>query len=538
MITTTSISSVILTILKPFIFIYQFIYRIYWSGLNQRNIFQLIFNFLINFSPIFIWLLIFKNAGLIPHKLRPKIHVKLAYHLDHYIFETLIGGIINIFGLASLSWLLYRFIYKLKPHNNNSNRNHYQNEINLENYPPNNANDIYSLYKIPQNYEMNIAIDNDNNISSNSSNNSSDIELESFPKELLKPNYNQLPPINFQDQDLDPNSNSNSNLQLDTNNNNNTINEVNPMNNRFAPMVFIPQLTLIEIDQMTQSINNKILNHIHQSKNININNNNNNNNNNKLNLNYSPINSWDFCPSLLLSISWFLLNFVYYLHEPIKLWKDYLAWTSYVLCHITIPIITSIWLYIFHAPGSIKSYSFALGFQNICGVLTHLIFPNAPPWFIHMNGENAMANYDIPGYAAGLIRVDIALGTHLTSNGFHASPIVFGALPSLHSAMAVMTFFFIGYYSRWVIIKFLAFIYVIIQWWATIYLDHHWRLDLLIGLIYSIIWFTLIYKFFIKYQQKKFIMARLNYQFNNDGSTMGMRVFKNTKIQWFFDPFS
>ena len=84
----------------------------------------------------------------------------------------------------------------------------------------------------------------------------------------------------------------------------------------------------------------------------------------------------------------------------------------------------------------------------------------------------------------------------------------------------------------------MAFIYVIIQWWATIYLDHHWRLDLLIGLIYSIIWFTLIYKFFIKYQQKKFIMARLNYQFNNDGSTMGMRVFKNTKIQWFFDPFS
>lgn len=514
MITTTSISSVILTILKPLVFIYQFIYRVYWSGLNQRNILQLILNFCINFSPVFIWLLIFKNAGLIPHEIRPKIHVKLAYHLDQYIFETIIGGIVNILGLASLAWLLYRFVYQLKSSNNNSNRNnHHQSQISGE-YPPSNTNDIYSLYKIPQNYQLDI----DNDSSSSNSSNNSDIELESFPKELLKPSYNQLPPINFQDND-DQIQDS----QLD----NNRVHDGNSENTRFAPMVFIPQLTLIEVGQMAQSINNKILNHI-QPK----------NSNSGFNYNYSPINSWDFCPSLLLATSWFLLNFVHYLREPIRLWQDYLAWTSYVLGHITVPIVTAVWLYVFHAPGSLKAYSFALGLQNICGVLTHLLFPNAAPWFIHMNGENANADYDTPGYAAGLIRVDIALGTHLTSNGFHASPIVFGALPSLHSAMAVMTFFFVGYYSRWYFIKFLAFMFVMIQWWATIYLDHHWRLDLLAGLIYACIWFTIIYKLVIKYQQERFIMARLKYQFNNGGSTMGMRVFRNTKIQWFFDPLS
>lgn len=249
MITTTSISSVILTILKPLVFIYQFIYRVYWSGLNQRNILQLILNFCINFSPVFIWLLIFKNAGLIPHEIRPKIHVKLAYHLDQYIFETIIGGIVNILGLASLAWLLYRFVYQLKSSNNNSNRNnHHQSQISGE-YPPSNANDIYSLYKIPQNYELDI----DNDSSSSNSSNNSDIELESFPKELLKPSYNQLPPINFQDND-DQIQDS----QLD----NNRVHDGNSENTRFAPMVFIPQLTLVEVGQMAQSINNKILNHI------------------------------------------------------------------------------------------------------------------------------------------------------------------------------------------------------------------------------------------------------------------------------------
>ncbi|KAF6062788.1 putative integral membrane protein [Candida albicans] len=467
MITTTSISSVILTILKPLVFIYQFIYRVYWSGLNQRNILQLILNFCINFT----------------------------YHLDQYIFETIIGGIVNILGLASSGWLLYRFVYQSKSSNNNSNRNnHHQSQISGE-YPPSNANDIYSLYKIPQNYELDI----DNDSSSSNSSNNSDIELESFPKELLKPSYNQLPPINFQDND-DQIQDS----QLD----NNRVHDGNSENTRFAPMVFIPQLTSVEVGQMAQSINNKILNHI-QPK----------NSNSGFNYNYSPINSWDFCPSLLLATSWFLLNFVHYLREPIRLWQDYLAWTSYVLGHITVPIVTAVWLYVFHAPGSLKAYSFALGLQNICGVLTHLLFPNAAPWFIHMNGENANADYDTPGYAAGLIRVDIALGTHLTSNGFHASPIVFGALPSLHSAMAVMTFFFVGYYSRW-------------------YLLNFWHLYLLAGLIYACIWFTIIYKLVIKYQQERFIMARLKYQFNNGGSTMGMRVFRNTKIQWFFDPLS
>ena len=185
----------------------------------------------------------------------------------------------------------------------------------------------------------------------------------------------------------------------------------------------------------------------------------------------------------------------------------------------------------------LKSYGWALGCQNICGVLTHLLFPCAPPWFIHLYGEDAYADYEMPGYAAGLTRVDVALGTHLNSKGFHASPIVFGAVPSLHSAMAVLTFLFVSYYARWTVVKILSFLFVVLQWWATIYLDHHWRLDLFVGMCYALIWFSIMYKLRLRKVNESYLKLRLQYNFAR-GSTMGMRVFRNTKLQSFFDPLS
>jgi len=116
-----------------------------------------------------------------------------------------------------------------------------------------------------------------------------------------------------------------------------------------------------------------------------------------------------------------------------------------VLVHLLEPIFVAIYLYVFKAPGTLKCFSLALGLQNISGVLTHLLVPMAPPWFIHLYGlyDTTELNYDTPGYAAGLTRVNFSAGTHLASAGFHKSPIVFGAVPSLHSAMAFQSFLFV-----------------------------------------------------------------------------------------------
>ncbi|EGW35137.1 uncharacterized protein SPAPADRAFT_58326 [Spathaspora passalidarum NRRL Y-27907] len=450
---------------RPFIFLYQLLSRIFWSGLNKKPIWRLILNFWIGFSTVFIWLLIFKNAGLIPHSIRPPIHVKLPVIMDHYMFSNMVGSVFMILCLSSFSYLLF-----------------------VKYYRPNNCQNLTKYLPILNKRES-IEI-REESISSESSN-SSDLEdhfgLDSF---ALDSTTSTIEPLSF----IEP-------------------------EDHVPPLEFFRTLSEAEITQRESETNAKIIDHLRATH------------------SYQPRNCWYFAPPLLFFLSWGILNIDYWFKDPINTQKDLLAWFSYVICHITVPIVTAVWLYVFHAPGAVKLYGLTLGIQNICGVLTHLVFPNAPPWFVHMYGENKEANYEMPGYAAGLIRVDIALGTHLHSKGFHASPIVFGAIPSLHSAMAVMTFFFVSYYARWTAVKVASFLFVVIQWWATIYLDHHWRVDLLIGLSYALFWFTIVknVRFGLNRVDEQFIKSRLRFDFAH-GSTMGMRVFRNTRLQKFFDP--
>lgn len=439
---------------NPFILLYFFLNRVFWSGLNGRNIFQLILNFWINFSPVFIWLLIFKNAGLIPKKIRPPIFVKIAMHMDDYIFNIrshFILATVSVIVLFSFAFLLYLKFYRAQWSLLGKNC------LVLESSSPGSSVDL-----------------------SDSLNVFSDLEDLDYTYEL----------DNIEASDDDESK------QITFVENSSSLDERNPFMRR-------------EMEAILKSGVCK------------------------------PLNCWYLAPPILCASSWFLLNIDHLVIKQIDSKKDIFAWVLYVIAHLLSPIITAVWLYIFHAPGAVKLFSFGLGMQNIAGVLTHLTFPTAPPWFIEKYGENKEANYDMPGYAAGLTRVDIALGTHLHSNGFHASPIVFGAIPSLHSAMAVMAFFFMCYYSRWTITKLFGLSFIACQWWATMYLSHHWRLDLLVGMFYSIISFTLLFlwKRGLRKVDEDFVKARLKFDFKH-GSTMGMRVFRNTKIQSFFDPLS
>lgn len=436
----------LLKVIKPVLFVFQLLQRIFWLGLNGRNPLELTWQFAKGFSMVFTWLLIFKNAGLIPKKIRPHIWVKLPYRLDQYLFDLVdqpLGLLSAMTAFAIGAWILHEKYYT----------------VHVDGYEELSAS-------------------------------GSDIDLDDKP---VVPNT----PGDFQD---DPHHQS---------------------------LIFFSTLSHADISARTKEINTKLSRHIQT-------------------VGYFPYNSWRKVPVHLLALSWFILNIDYLAGKlTIVEWKDTLAWLSYVLGHFLVPLFTAIWLYVFHAPGLLKLFGLGLGIQNIAGVLTHLLVPCAPPWFITLYGENKTPSYDMPGYAAGLTRVKYATGTHLVDKGFHASPIVFGAVPSLHLAMAVMCSFYICYYSRWTAVKVASLAFVVLQWWATIYLDHHWRLDLLVGMLYTITTFTIMKQGLLgkKLQhetvQREFMEARLHYQFagkGTKGSTMGMRVFRNTCLEWFFDP--
>lgn len=212
---------------------------------------------------------------------------------------------------------------------------------------------------------------------------------------------------------------------------------------------------------------------------------------------------------ILIALSWPILNLLNYQVESCakSTLQDFITYTSYVLLHLIIPIITAAYLYVCHIPGIVSLYSWCLGLQNLVSIITHLSLPSSPPWFIHINGINATADYSTLGYAAELTRIDRNLGWNLVTNGFHKSPIVFGAFPSVHSGMAVCTFLFINWFSTSCIIRAVSGVFVVVQWWATIYLDHHWRFDLYTGMFYSLCTFLLLN---LKYK---------NYYYHDENST-------------------
>lgn len=167
---------------------------------------------------------------------------------------------------------------------------------------------------------------------------------------------------------------------------------------------------------------------------------------------------------------------------------DILAWLPYGLAHYGAPFVVSIILFLFGPPTYLSTFHFTFGYMNVVGVATQILFPNAPPWYRRLYGL-AKADYSMHGSAGGLERIDRLLGTKLYTAGFEGNPMVFGAFPSLHSADAVIEALFMSHLFPKLTPFFI--LYVMWIWWSTMYLTHHYFVDLVGGGILSLVAFSL-----------------------------------------------
>ncbi|KAF9129892.1 Aureobasidin resistance protein Aur1 [Mortierella sp. 14UC] len=168
--------------------------------------------------------------------------------------------------------------------------------------------------------------------------------------------------------------------------------------------------------------------------------------------------------------------------------KDLLAWMPYGVLHFALPFITAALIVYFGPPGTLPVFARTFGYMNLAGVLTQIFFPCAPPWYETNYGSFEPATYAMPGSPGGLARVDDILGTNMYKSTFTASPLVFGAFPSLHSACAWQLAFFLVYIFGPRSIPFVVG-YVFWIWWATMYLGHHYVVDLVGGAGYAVVAF-------------------------------------------------
>lgn len=166
---------------------------------------------------------------------------------------------------------------------------------------------------------------------------------------------------------------------------------------------------------------------------------------------------------------------------------DVFAWLPYGIVHFSSPFIVAILIFIFGPPTSLRSFGFAFGYMNLLGVLTQIVFPAAPPWYKNLYGLQP-ANYSMSGSPGGLGRIDELLGVDMYTTAFLNSPVIFGAFPSLHSGCAVMDVLFLCWlFPKY---KYVWWSHACWLWWSTMYLTHHYFIDLIGGALLAFVVFN------------------------------------------------
>jgi hypothetical protein len=153
----------------------------------------------------------------------------------------------------------------------------------------------------------------------------------------------------------------------------------------------------------------------------------------------------------------------------------YLTW-------VPVPLALGMYLF-FYNPSWLLRFSAAYLFANLLGFCLYYLYPAAPPWYVDIYG--AIQRFDIPGNAAQLLRFDAIIGFPLFENMYTKNANVFAAIPSLHAAYPVITW----YYARktgLTAVSWLVLIDILGIWFAAVYSFHHYIIDVLLGALCAV----------------------------------------------------
>lgn len=130
---------------------------------------------------------------------------------------------------------------------------------------------------------------------------------------------------------------------------------------------------------------------------------------------------------------------------------------------------------------------FTWGFllMNLAGFATYHLVPTAPPWYFHTHGCAVdLATRASEGPA--LARVDALLGISYFHTMYSKASSVFGALPSLHCAYPFLVVIE-GFRVFGPKMRALSIVYWASMVFASVYLDHHWLIDGILGSLYAVV---------------------------------------------------
>jgi len=170
----------------------------------------------------------------------------------------------------------------------------------------------------------------------------------------------------------------------------------------------------------------------------------------------------------------------YFYAHPVRFLDFYCAVPYGTFIYVSILFAT--YLY-FKDYLSLQRYTWTFFAMNIAAFATYHAYPAAPPWYFHAHG----CAVDLSAHASEgthLATVDAALGFGYFRGFYGRSTDVFGAVPSLHVAYPLLIV-----YEGWkhfrALGRLLVLLFFVSMLFSAVYLDHHWIVDVLLGLIYA-----------------------------------------------------
>jgi hypothetical protein len=143
----------------------------------------------------------------------------------------------------------------------------------------------------------------------------------------------------------------------------------------------------------------------------------------------------------------------------------------------------AVFLYLRAPREAVQRFGWTFFTMNILGFVTYHLYPAAPPWYVHAHG----CAIDLGARASegpALARVDAWMGVPYFAGFYGRSNDVFGAVPSLHVAYPELILM-----AGWRFLRtpgrMLAIANFIVMCFAAVYLDHHWIIDVVLGLVYG-----------------------------------------------------
>ncbi len=160
-------------------------------------------------------------------------------------------------------------------------------------------------------------------------------------------------------------------------------------------------------------------------------------------------------------------------------------------CYINwVPVPLAFGFYLFRTkPGLFIRFALCFLVSNLIGFVIYYVYPAAPPWYVNVHGFEFIPN--TPGNAAGLLEFDSYFDIHLFENIYKKSSNVFAAFPSLHASYPLIVLIY-GLKSKLKYWNILFACFCVGIWWAAVYTQHHYVLDVLAGICCAILGWILV----------------------------------------------